>query len=103
MNQERAEALTQYLTSDPERAKELLAMEPAEALEKINAAGYDFTMEELTAYCDAFKAAVAQGELDEDQLENVSGGVVLTAGMVLGLLGCFAGGAAIGIAAGAKW
>ena len=103
MTVERAEILTKYLTSDPDNAKDLLALEPQEALERINAEGYDFTIDELNEYCKAFKAAVAEGELNEGQLESVAGGVVLTGLMVVGLLGCFAGGAAIGIAAGAKW
>ena len=59
----------------------------------------------MKEYCDAFKAAVQQteGELDDAQLEDVSGGIVLTGVMVAGLIGCFAGGTAIGIAFGAKW
>ena len=103
MTKERAEILTQYLTSDPYRAKDLLALEPDEALAKINAEGYDFTIDELNEYCEAFKAAVAQGELSEDELDSVAGGLVLTTGMVIGLAACFVGGTAIGIAAGAKW
>lgn len=103
MTMERADALTKYLTADPENAKNLLAMEPADALAVINAAGYDFTIEELIEYCNAFKAVATQDELDAEALDNVAGGIVLTGAMVLGLLGCFAGGAAIGIACGAKW
>lgn len=103
MNKERAEILTQYLTADPDRAKALLALEPHEALEQINAEGYDFSIDELNEYCAAFKAAVAQGELNEGELETVAGGLVLTTGMVIGLVACFAGGTAIGVAAGAKW
>lgn len=103
MTKERAEILTQYLTSNPDRAKDLLALDPQEALQNINAEGYDFTIDELNEYCDAFKAAVAEGELNEGELETVAGGLVLTTGMVIGLVACFAGGTAIGIAAGAKW
>ncbi len=101
---ERAEALTEFLKSDINRAEELFAKEPEEALEVINSNGFDFNIDELNEYCDEFKAAVAaQDELNSDQLDNVSGGVVVTTGLVLGLLGCWAGGTAIGIAAGAKW
>lgn len=103
MTKERAEILTQYLTSDPDRAKDLLALEAQEALQRINAEGYDFTIDELNEYCNAFKAAVTEGELNESELETVAGGLVLTTGMVIGLVGCFAGGTAIGIAFGAKW
>lgn len=103
MTKERAEILTQYLTSDPDRAKDLLALKAQEALQRINAEGYDFTIDELNEYCKAFKAAVTEGELNESELETVAGGLVLTTGMVIGLVGCFAGGTAIGIAFGAKW
>lgn len=105
---EKAKILTDYLTSDPENAQKLLAMEPQDALSIINNAGYNFTNEELCEYCSAFKAAVAQGslengELNPDELDQVAGGVVLTTGIVLGLAACFGGGVAIGIAFGAKW
>ena len=48
---------------------------------------------------------MAKGELDETRLEDVSGGAVITitAATIWGLAACFGGGAAIGIAAGAKW
>lgn len=100
---ERAEALTNFLKSDPTRAEKLFGKEPEDALKEINTNGFDFSIDELNEYCAEFKAVVIQGELDENQLENVAGGVVLTAAMVWGLAACFAGGTAIGIAAGAKW
>jgi len=100
---ERAEVLTDFLKSDIARTEELFAMEPEVALEAINSNGFDFELSEINEYCDEFKTAVAQGELEESQLDGVSGGVVITTGIVLGLIGCFAGGAAIGIAAGARW
>lgn len=74
---ERAEALSAVLNADIDRAKEWLTMEPAEVVAKINALGYDFTVEELNEYGAAVKAAMAEGELDADQLDNVSGGSVL--------------------------
>ncbi len=111
LTEERAELLTNYLTSDADRAKALLELEPKEALEKINSAGYDFTIEELDEYCTSFKTYAAQqseqNELSADALDAVAGGVVITAAICakvgLGLLGCFGVGAGIGIAAGAKW
>lgn len=103
LTNERAETLTNFLTSDPERAQRLLEADVDVALQEINDAGYDFTTDELNEYCSAFKAAVTQGELNVEQLENVAGGVVVTGAMVAGLVGCFAGGAVIGVACGARW
>lgn len=110
MTQERADILSEYLAADEERAKRLLGLEPDAALAEINAAGYDFTPDELQEYCVAFKAAVVQnqnGELSVDELSEVSGGLVLTTALAVkvgvGLLTCFGVGAGIGIAAGAKW
>ena len=103
LTMERAENLTKYLTADPNKAQELLAKSPEEAVITINAAGYDFTVEELNEYCQAFKAAVMQDELNAEDLDSVAGGIVLTTGMVIGLIGCFAGGMAVGVACGAKW
>lgn len=98
LTQERADILTKLLSADTAKAEELLNMEPAEALAAINAAGYDFTMEELNEYARALKMAKADGELDPEELENVSGG--------LGLVGaglCIVGGVVLGIACNAKW
>lgn len=110
MTQERADILSAYLEADTERAKKLLGLDPDIALGEINAAGYDFTVDELQEYCVAFKAAVIQnqnGELSPEELSEVSGGLVLTVGLAIkvgvGMLACFGVGAGIGIAAGAKW
>ena len=93
LTQERATALTEFLTADEERASKLVLLEPSEALAEINALGNDFTLDELKEYGDALVAATSQGELDAESLNDVSGGSV-TVGVVLG---------ASAIAAGAAW
>lgn len=110
LTQERADILTDFLTSDADRAKKLFEMEPEAALAEINAADHDFSLDELMEYCTAFKLGVAQsedGELSEEALMGVSGGLVITTALCvkvgLGMLACFGVGAGIGIAAGAKW
>ena len=111
LTEARAEILTNYLCGDADRAKSVFDLDPKDALEKINAEGMDFTIEELEEYCASFKTYVSQqagdGELSADTLDDVAGGVVITAAICvkvgLGLLGCFGAGAAIGVAAGAKW
>lgn len=107
MTQERAEKLTEFLTADAARARKLFALDANEAVSAINDSGYDFTVDELNEYCAAFKSAFARenGELAEDELEDVAGGVLITmtAGTVLALAGCFAGGVGVGVALGARW
>ncbi|MCL1918662.1 MAG: hypothetical protein FWG14_10165 [Peptococcaceae bacterium] len=81
LTQERAEKLSEILNADPEQAKALLALEPAEALSQINALGNDFTLEEVNEFGKALKA---QGELDDDALDDVSGGIApLIAGAIV--------------------
>lgn len=98
LTQERADILTNYLSADVNKTEALLGMEPADALAEINAAGYDFTVEELNAYAQALKFAKAGGELNTEELENVAGGFGLVAA---GL--CIVGGIVVGIAVNAKW
>lgn len=85
LTQERADILTEILTADVERAKNLFALESMEeALTQINALGNDFTLEELNEYDMALKASVKQGELNADVLDDVAGGVIpfLAAGAI---------------------
>jgi lactobin A/cerein 7B family class IIb bacteriocin len=81
---ERADKLSEILTADPERAKTLFSLEPAEALSQINALGNDFTLDEINEYGQAVRKAAAQGELDDSELDNVAGGVIpVVAGMAI--------------------
>ncbi|MCL1917596.1 MAG: hypothetical protein FWG14_04690 [Peptococcaceae bacterium] len=75
LTQERAELLTEILTADEERAKNLLALDAKEALTQINALGNDFTLDELSEFGKAMDAIFQQGELDADALDDVAGGV----------------------------
>lgn len=76
---ERAEAISTYLTDDKERAEILLGLSPEEATARINSAGYDFTVEEIEAFGEQLRAVCAQeGELDIDEMEQVSGGIALS-------------------------
>lgn len=71
---ERADLISKVLSENIARAKELLQMDPALALTTINELGYDFTAEELTEYGKALKVVAANGELDAEDLDNVTGG-----------------------------
>lgn len=78
LTQQRAEMLTELLSSDPERAKSLLALEPMNALTQINALGYDFTLDELNEFGNALKAIFARdGALDMNSLDGVAGGCLI--------------------------
>lgn len=88
---ERAEQLVKYLNEDQERATELMNMPADEAVVKINADGYDFTVEEIVAFGQelqsVMKAANEDGELDADALDNVSGGLVISGTVAAALIG----------------
>ena len=98
LTQERALILNNYLSDDAAKAETLLNLEPAEALAKINADGFDFTLEELMDFAKAVAFAKANGELNAEDLENVAGGL----GIVAALL-CVGGGIVLGIACNTRW
>lgn len=72
--------LANYLTDKKDDGFALLDMEASEAVAKINADGFDFTIEELNEFAEMVKKAASAGdELDENSLDNVSGGAVVAA------------------------
>ncbi len=107
MTNERAEILVAFLKEDDDRASkifELAATVSVEAAaEEANKYGYDFSGEEIESLMDqlaAVSAAGANGELDADALENVSGGLVITTAVVGYWVVCAGAGA---LAALANW
>ncbi len=99
MTQERIEKLTSYLTSDVENAKVLVDLDVEEALKKINADGNDFTLDELKEYAEQMKAVAAsqsEGELSADALDNVAGGVVISAAVLSAGVALFGAGVTFG-------
>lgn len=87
LTNERAEALAGYLKEDIDRAKRLVDLTAEEAVAEINKDGNDFTVEEIKDFAEQMQSIAAsqdaQGELGEDALNNVAGGVVIS-GAVLG-------------------
>lgn len=80
LTNERADLLAAYLDADIQNAKELFELSPADAAIRINANGYDFSVEEITEFGVQLKKAVEmarEGELSEDTLDNVFGGLVV--------------------------
>ena len=81
LSNERAEKLSAYLTADIERAKTLINLSPEEAVAKINADGFDFSVDEIMEFGEQLQKVVASqsedGELSEEALGEVGGGVVI--------------------------
>lgn len=100
LTNERSERLSAYLTADIERAKSLIELTPEEAVAKINADGNDFTVDEIKEFGDQLqKVAASQsedGELTEDALSEVAGGVVIAAGVLAAGVALFTAGVTFG-------
>lgn len=80
MTEERVQKLTDVLSSNPDQLEKLFDMDVNEAVNKINAEGYDFTVDELKEFAEAMVTVSektknnANGELDDETLDNVTGG-----------------------------
>ena len=100
LTNERSEKLATFLTADIDRAKTLLELTPEEAVEKINADGYDFTSEEIKEFgVQLQQVATLQnedGELSEDALSEVAGGVVISAAVLAAGVTLFTAGVTFG-------
>ena len=99
LTSERTEMLGKYLQENVERAKTLVELEPAEALKKINADGYDFSIEEIIEFGENLRNASASDELTEENLSKVAGGVIGAAAAAV-YLTCVSIGVTLGLAAG---
>ena len=76
LTQEKADILSSILTQDEDRTRNLLSIEPMQALEQINSLGYSFTLDDINEFGAALKANTAENEvLDINDLEDVAGGV----------------------------
>ena len=74
---ERANAIAKAIGNNEAEVKMLLELSPEEAAQKLNAKGNDFTAQDLVEFAEYIKAYfVQEGELGEDALDNVAGGVV---------------------------
>lgn len=76
LTQEKANALAEYLNADEDRAKKVVEMGAADAVEALKKDGLEFTAEELAEFAEAVEKAQKTGELGEAELEGVSGGVM---------------------------
>lgn len=80
LTEEKIELFAKYLTDDKERAGKLFELSPEEVVETVAKDGIELTVEEVVEFGEKLKAvAVNDGELDVSDLDDVAGGVVITA------------------------
>lgn len=100
LTNERSEKLSAYLMADVEKAKALLDLTPEEAAVKINADGYDFSVDEIMDFGEQLQKVAAShtddGELSEEALSEVAGGVVIAAGVLAAGVALFTAGVTFG-------
>lgn len=87
---DRANAIAKAMGTNEAEVEALLTLAPEEAAAKLNAKGNDFTAQELVDFVEYIKAnSIQEGELGEDALDNVSGGVLaelaFCGGVLLGM------------------
>lgn len=86
LTNERAEMLANYLTADVNKAKKLIDLPVEDALKEINAEGFDFSIDELKDFGEILQNVVSvaneDGEIDADTLDNIAGGVVISAAVL---------------------
>lgn len=89
LTNERAEMLANYFNENKEERLGLFDVEAANAVEQMNADGCDVTLEEFQEFAEAVENAANGGseELNEDSLEDVSGGVVPLLAPAIGIVG----------------
>ena len=100
LTNERSEKLSEYLTTDIERAKILINLTPGEAAAKINADGFDFTVDEIMEFGEQLQKVAAsqseEGELSEEALSEVAGGIVISAAVLAAGVALFTAGVTFG-------
>lgn len=98
MTDERKELLGKFLYEDLERAKKLTEMSPEDAAVEIKSYGFDFTADELVSFAEDVEAlrASMEGELSEDDLDDVAGGG-LCESLIRYYMWCYQKGVRIGL------
>ena len=90
MNIEKANEIAIAIGNDENKIKALIDLSPEAAVEKLNAEGNDFTVQDLIDFAEFVKVNIpADGELGEDALANVAGGLaaelVFCGGVLVGM------------------
>ncbi len=87
LSEKRIKEITEAIGTKEDRMTELVEMAPADAASKLTAEGFPVTADELIEFADFAKKSATSGELDEDALENVSGGIAASTLFLIGTLG----------------
>ena len=82
MTIEKMEEISRVLMENESQIPTLMAMEPSIAAEKLTELGCVCTAEELLDYSASLNEVKMNGELDENALENVAGGGLVTVFLV---------------------
>ena len=92
MTTERITEISEFLAKDLDGTKALLAMDPSDAAAKLSADGLDVSADELIAYGEEIKkiAGGQNGELTENDLENVAGGFATATLLLVGIVAGYA-------------
>ena len=100
MSDERIKKLTEYLLTDVDRANALIKLDVEDATAKINADGYDFTVDEIKEFGLGLQKVAANmsenGELSEEEAENVAGGILVETALITAGVSLFLGGVTLG-------
>jgi predicted ribosomally synthesized peptide with nif11-like leader len=91
LTEDKARTISGFLAEDQERAKKLFGMEPEEAAKEFVAAGYDISAEDLAEFGAKMVKCGNSGELSDEDLEDVAGGlgVIATFAIAYGIaIGC---------------
>jgi len=100
LTEERAKKLSDYLIADVEKAQRLADLPADEALVLINAEGYDFTIDEIKDFGLVMERVSSQSnqneELNEEELEEVAGGIVITSAVLAAGVALFTAGVTFG-------
>lgn len=84
MTNEKITAFAKYLEENKDSAQSLFESSAEEALAVLNSAGCNFTLDDLQEVAAAFeKAAVpASGELSDEEMDSVAGGIVVETALI---------------------
>lgn len=101
LSAEKSEKLSNFLIEDKQRAYRLLELEPEKALEELNSYGLDLTVDEVKEFGEQLISLVnTDDELNEEALQSVSGGFMITAGVLAAAVALFAAGLSASVAIG---